>query len=496
MPLGVRSFSLPLGMPLGMRVELLRPVVKERIDSIDDFIRSTRDVLYLRREDRLLIIRPNKIQHVNDTAYEMLDLLYGKNRTVNETVTILSEKYEKSADILLSDIITLVQNIRGIMQDNYGGLSMVEEIPFNPQTILFPVLSEIALTYRCQNRCDFCYASSPYRGNEMAEMTTEEVRTVIKIIHRDAHVPTISFTGGEPTLRDDLPELVHYAHSLGMRTNLITNGIRCADMYFVGELARAGLKSAQVSLESHDESLHNEITGNSNAFRDCVQGIINLKSSGIHTHTNTTICRKNSSHLMPLARFVREEFNADYLSMNMIIATGIARDNDNTGIGYSGIENILKPLLDYCEILGIRFVWYSPTPYCVFNPLDHGLGSKSCACVSGLLSVNPAGEVLPCSSFDRGIGNLLTQNFQKIWNSDQALYWREKRYVPPACRGCDLEKLCGGGCPLYWEHAGSFHEIEMKQNRSPKIKNLLWRLEKQARVKSKGIQGILNPGRQ
>ena len=457
---------------------------------IDAFVSSTLDVISLRAEDSLLIVRPNKIQHVNSTAFDMLNMLYSERKDAETAVAEISSKYSAEQSIVLKDLSEIINTLSAIMNENYGSASMIQTIPYDPEKIALPILSEIAVTYKCQNRCDFCYASSPYRGDEKPEMTTDEVKTVIDKISGEAKVPTISFTGGEPTLRKDLPELINYASEKGMRVNLITNGIICSDPDYVKTLALAGLKSAQVSLESHDNDIHNTITGNSSAFEHTVKAIHNLKDAGIHTHTNTTICRGNREHLIPLVEFVKKEFNASYLSMNMIIATGIARDNENINIGYTTIGSILEPVLKYCSQNEIKFVWYSPTPYCLFNPVDHGLGSKSCACVSGLLSVNPSGEILPCSSFDRGIGSLLKQSFKHIWNSDQALYYREKRYVPPLCKKCELEQLCSGGCPLYWENAGSFKEIKDTGKKSPVSNNLLWSVEKSIRASSKGIKGI------
>lgn len=457
---------------------------------IDSFVSSTLDVISLRREDSLLIVRPNKIQHVNATGFDMLNMLYSERKSSETAVAEISLKFNVDKSTVLRDLSEIINTLSAIMHENYDSATMLQTIPYEPENIALPILSEIALTYRCQNRCDFCYASSPYRGDEKPEMTTEEVKIIIDKIFYEAQVPTISFTGGEPTLRKDLPELIAHASERGMRTNLITNGIICSDPNFVKTLADAGLKSAQVSLESHDNDLHNKITGNSNAFKNTVQAVHNLKNAGIHTHTNTTICRGNKEHLIPLVEFVKKEFNASYLSMNMIIATGIARDNENINIGYTTIGGIIEPVLKFCAQNEIKFVWYSPTPYCIFNPVDHGLGSKSCACVSGLLSVNPSGEILPCSSYDKGIGNLLKHSFKHIWNSDQALYYREKRYVPPVCKKCDLEKLCSGGCPLYWENAGSFKEIEDRGKKPLIFNNFIWSLEKAVRTRSKGIRGI------
>jgi len=463
---------------------------------IDSFVESTREILYLREEDTLLIIRPNKLYHINETGIEILRGLYFNRKSAVVLAEELAKKYSRDLNLITADMSEMINTVNSLMNEDYSSASMINTIPFDPESIKHPVLSEIALTYSCQNRCEFCYASSPYRGNEKNEMSTDDVKTIIEKIHGEAHVPTISFTGGEPTLRKDLPELVEYASKLGMRTNLITNGIRCGDNSLVADLKKAGLNSAQVSLESHDRDIHNRVVGNKNAYDNVVQGIHNLKVAGIYTHTNTTICHGNMDHLIPLVDFVKSEYDAQYLSMNMIIATGIARDNDNINIGYSTIGDIIEPVIRHCNYIGVKFVWYSPTPYCIFNPVEHGLGAKSCACVSGLLSVNPEGQIIPCSSYDRGIGSLLHKSFDSIWESDQALYYRERRYVPPVCKKCELVPLCAGACPLYWENAGSFKEIEEVRSSTPRIGNFLWNLENRLRVKSKGVKGILTPGRE
>jgi len=120
-------------------------------------------------------------------------------------------------------------------------------------------------------------------------------------------------------------------------------------------------------------------------------------------------------------------------------------------IGYRDIGPLVLSLKRHAEERGLRFVWYSPVPYCLFNPAQHGLGSQSCAAADGLLSIGPAGDVLPCSSFERGIGNLLHDDFDTIWNTRTAKYWRHKDFLPPDCHGCDLADLCCGACPLYWD---------------------------------------------
>jgi len=99
-------------------------------------------------------------------------------------------------------------------------------------------------------------------------------------------------------------------------------------------------------------------------------------------------------------------------------------------------------------------MWYSPTPFCLFNPVAHGLGGKACAACDGLLSVSPQGDVLPCSSLPEPVGNLLEQDFRSVWNSPRAEYYKSKGYAHEICRACEDFDICCGACPLYWRAFG------------------------------------------
>ncbi len=469
--------------------------MNERLQQFaENFVASTRDYVFIRPEDRLLILRPNKVHHLNATACEMLAVLYAAEPVdVAALVREFSTRYQVVPEQIERDLDALLESLRWMLQGKPGRGPAVRRTPFGTHEIKFPVLSEIALTYRCNNRCTFCYASAPDRGHNVPEMTTEQVTRVITKIVEQAKVPTISFTGGEPTLRRDLAELVAFAKSVKMRVNLITNGIRCADENFVGQLKDAGLDSAQVSLEAADAAVHNRVVGNPQAFYKTVQGIKNLKAAGIHTHTNTTINRYNREHLPELIDFLTD-LKQEYLSMNMVIRTGgaikaeEAKAAGEPEIGYLEIGDLVLELKQHAEARGMRFVWYSPVPYCLFNPAQHGLGSQSCAAADGLLSVNPAGDVLPCSSFEQGIGNLLHEDFDAIWQTRTAKYWRRKEFLPPDCRGCDLANLCCGACPLYWDAAGDFAEIRnAAPRRASSIERMLWRTKRNWIGQAKGV---------
>jgi radical SAM protein with 4Fe4S-binding SPASM domain len=463
-----------------MREQILRGQDKSMSTNLQDmaseFITSTRDYVFVRPQDQLLILRPNKIRHLNRSATEMLTSLYAQETPdVNAVIHDTAAKYDVPQAQVEADLERLLRSLALVLQDREGAAPAVRKTPFGSHIRELPVLSEIALTYRCQNRCTFCYASAPDRGQQVQEMTTTQVKKILDTIVDDARVPTVSFTGGEPTLRPDLPDLIAHAKTRQLRTNLITNGVRCGANGYVGKLAAVGLDSAQVSLEAADPAIHDRVVGRRGAWQRTVQGIRNLKAAGIHVHTNTTINSLNRDYLLHLVDFLAE-MDQPYLSMNMVIRTGDAVGSME--IGYQEIRDLVLPLKERANQRGMRLVWYSPVPLCLFNPVAHGLGSQSCSAADGLLSIAPDGSVLPCSSFEQGVGNLLHEPFQAIWNRRTARYWRRKEFLPPGCRDCHLADLCCGACPLYWDERGSFSEIADHLAPTSGLSRALWQAKR------------------
>jgi radical SAM protein with 4Fe4S-binding SPASM domain len=215
-----------------------------------------------------------------------------------------------------------------------------------------------------------------------------------------------------------------------------------------------------------------------------VQGLGNLKAAGIHVHTNTTINRLNRDHLLALVDFLAE-MEQPYLSMNMVIRTGDAVGSME--IGYEDIGELVAPLKERANEHGIRFVWYSPVPLCLFNPVAHGLGSQSCSAADGLLSIAPDGGVLPCSSFEQGVGNLLHEPFDVVWNRRAAKYWRKKEFLPPGCRDCEFAALCCGACPLYWDERGDFQEITEHLAPTSALTKMVWQAKRRWLGQVKGV---------
>ena len=222
------------------------------------------------------------------------------------------------------------------------------------------------------------------------------------------------------------------------------------------ELAAAGLDSAQLSLEGDSAALHDALVGQAGAFDRLWRGLEALRRSGVRVHTNTTVTRLNLERLEAIVDLVAAR-GLERLTANLVIPCGTALGQSTLHVRYSEAGRVAERLRARAAERGVQLIWYSPLPLCLFNTVAEGFGNRGCAAADGLLHVNPAGEVLPCSSFDHGesLGNLLREPFEAIWRSRAALFFREKRMMPPACSGCAEAAFCQGACVLYWRELGT-----------------------------------------
>ncbi len=424
---------------------------------IDEFVSRIRPYVFVRETDNIIIKRPNQAQQLNPQGARVLRrLLEG------ESIADLLDKVGREAH-KVRDIQLFMLEVKHFMEGTLDEICHTEGLEVRPFEMGFadlPILSEVAITYRCNLRCTFCYAGCNCTTNPVGddrEMATDEVKQVLRKIYEEAEVPSVSFTGGEATLRKDLPDLVGYASALGMRVNLITNGTRISPEY-ARHLAGSGLHSAQVSLEGVTAETHERITTVRNSFDRTVAAVRNFKAAGIRVHTNTTINADNLSECTAMPSFVRRNLQNDRFSMNLMIPSGTGALNRRLAVRYSDLSPILLQIAAESKKHGVEFMWYSPTPMCMFNPIVHGLGNKGCSACDGLLSIGANGDVIPCASYDESVGNVLEEDVLDIWHSDRAELFRHKFLAHNECRDCEYFRICNGACPLYWRAMG-FDEL-------------------------------------
>ena len=350
-------------------------------------------------------------------------------------------RYKVSFSRALRDWKVLKDKVWGVARGDIcpfseGGIERID--PFS-RDLIAPYRVDLALTYRCNNDCSHCYAGG---SRETDELTRDEWISIITRLHR-WQVPQVVFTGGESLLRPDLEELVSHAEELGLLTGLITNGrlltaTRCAS------LRKAGLDYVQVTLESFDAEVHDTMVGTS-AFVETVEGIKNALTSGIYTTTNLTITAANKGQVLDTIRFLKE-LGIKRCGINAVIRAG--RGNDSEGVELPELKSLLAEVQRLTHELEMEFIWFTPTCYCDLNPVQMGLGVKTCSAARTVLAIEPDGNVMPCQSYFDSLGNAVHDDFAAMWYHPLAIKLRNREIVHPKCHKCEKFSLCGSGCPL------------------------------------------------
>jgi radical SAM protein with 4Fe4S-binding SPASM domain len=258
----------------------------------------------------------------------------------------------------------------------------------------------------------------------------------------------LTFTGGEPTLREDLPELLLYGQNKGLVTGLITNGRKLRDKNYVEILEKTGLDFIQVTLESHKPKIHDLMTATKGSWKETVAGIKNIIPTQIYATTNTTLSKHNASDFLETIDFLKELGIAAF-GCNSLIYSGKANAiSEEFVLPLETLRELLPRIHDKANQLGLKFLWYTPTQYCRLDPVKLGLGVKSCTASMINMCVGPNGEVYPCQSYFESLGNILKDDWQEIWNHPLAVRIRKREYTEPKCKDCPQLQICGGGCPL------------------------------------------------
>jgi radical SAM protein with 4Fe4S-binding SPASM domain len=406
--------------------------------------------LHLRIEkDRsgVLVINASRVVFLNKTATEIVhDFIKGKNE--DQTLKRLLKHYKVDAETARKDITETLFAVNSFAKTpnvcpvSYLNVEKIE--PFQKE-LSAPYRMDIALTYRCNNKCIHCYAGGP---RQTSELTTKDWFKVIDKL-RALGIPQVVFTGGEPTLRDDLATLIAYTQKMELVSGLVTNGRKLKDKAYLQSLIDAGLDHVQITVESHDPKVHDKITGAEGSWNETVQGLKNALASPIYTVSNTTLSQYNVNDVEATIEFLHG-LGVKQFACNSLIYSGKAPEIAKSfALEETSLEPVLNRIKDKARQLSMEFTWYTPTQYCEVNPLQLELGIKSCSACRINMAIEPDGTVIPCQSYSIApLGNILKDNWKKIWQNPICIKLRKRKYAPDKCYQCPSLNICGAGCPL------------------------------------------------
>ncbi len=336
----------------------------------------------------LLIVNAATVLHLNPTAAEYAYHMM-KGTPPQDAAKAFSKRYRVSRDTALRDFMDFRDRIQTLIHtpdlDPVTFLDF-ERVAPHSQTLTAPLRLDCALTYRLPGDTQAEYA--PVKRVDR-ELSTEEWKSILDKAWLHG-IPHVTFTGGEPTLREDLPELIAYAEAKGMVSGLLTDGLKLADRDYLNTLLQTGLDHILFILQP-DESAS-------------WKALESIMPEDIFVTVHFTVTPKNANKAgKALEKLAKLEVKSLSLS---------AAD--------ASLKDVTQSLRDQAAELQITLRWDLPVPYSAENPVASEVVDDAVPEGAGKvwLYVEPDGDVLPAQGeADKVLGNFLKDPWETLYRA-------------------------------------------------------------------------------
>jgi 12,18-didecarboxysiroheme deacetylase len=319
------------------------------------------------------------------------------------------------------------------------------------------------VTRRCNLRCVHCYAHATDQADQ-GELTTVQGKSLLDDLAAFG-VPVVLFSGGEPLVRKDLPELASYAVGKGMRAVISTNGTLITAPV-ARTLKEIGLSYVGISLDGMQE-VNDRFRAVPGAFRSALDGIRNCQAAGIKVGLRFTINRFNVQEIPSIFQLI-EEMDIPRVCFYHLVYAGRGSELVEQDLSLEDSRKTLDLIIDNTrrlheigkpkEVLTVDN--HADGPYIYLRMLKEN--PDRAEEVMELLKWNEgnnSGRGIGCVSWDGAVhadqfwrhysfGNVKERPFSEIWmDTSNPLMGRlkeKKKHVTGRCADCRWLDICGG----------------------------------------------------
>jgi hypothetical protein len=345
--------------------------------------------LHLRIEKKgegILILNASTILHLNPTATEVAYHII-QQTPEDQILAEFVKRYKVDQETAKSDIQDFKDRLHSLIHtpdlDPEMFLDM-DRIDPHSTDLTAPLRLDCALTYQMSDGSTSQYAPI---DRVARNLDTEEWKTILDKAWQ-AGIPHIVFTGGEPTIRPDLPDLIRIAENNGQVAGLITDGLRFTEKDYLHQVLQAGLDHVLFILDPNEDQSWE-------ALRDVI-------GEDIFVTVHLTIGKKSLGYFSNYC---------DRLKRIGVKSLSLSSDSE---VNNEALKSTQQKAAEY----GFALVWDLPVPYSANNPINLELESanlKSNGRGKTWLYVEPDGDVLPAQGVNKVLGNFLTDTWESIW---------------------------------------------------------------------------------
>ena len=333
-------------------------------------------------------------------------------------------------------------------------------------------IMQLYLTNNCNMRCPHCYmfAGTPLKG----EMSTQEVKDVLKS-YRQSGGKDVKLTGGEIATRSDLLEIIDFAHEIGLRIDLLTNGTLW-DKDAITHVSSL-INTVQISIDGFNESSNSKIRGKGNFEKALLAVDEFIKAGAI---VKVAITANYSPDLADeidayanFAKSLEEKYNGEKFSIQ--IATGLmpgryGKLSESQDASYQAATfEINNKFLNCNDIKDEEYI------------KRHRSGIVLTNCSYGYPTIAANGDVhlCPITEATTPVANIRTTSWEKILEILKRGHALSETKSLEPCNQCELKSICGGDCRLNFPELRGKNVMEIshpKRKCSNEIKNSFYEL--------------------
>jgi pyrroloquinoline quinone biosynthesis protein E len=329
--------------------------------------------------------------------------------------------------------------------DPADGLAIMEKTRSTAETFGIPLAVLAELTHRCPLQCPYC--SNPVELERSSnELTTAEWKKILTEL-AEIGVLQIHFSGGEPTARKDIVELVQHATDVGLYSNLITSAVLLTREK-LSALADAGLCHVQISFQGNEPMVADRVGGYRNGHAKKLEVARWTRELDMPLTVNAVMHRQNLHQLSDIIQMA-VDLDADRLEVANVQYYGWALKNR------AALMPTLQQIEDTTRIVEdarVRLKGILDIDYVV--PDYYALRPKKCMGGWGrqFFNISPSGKILPCHAaetitgmqFESVRGN---RSIAWIWQNSEAFNrYRGTGWMPEPCASCAFKEIDFGGC--------------------------------------------------
>lgn len=283
------------------------------------------------------------------------------------------------------------------------------------------------------------------RASTQGELTTLEGMAFIEELAEYCPGSMLVFSGGEPMLRGDLPDLIAHASHVGLMPVLGTNGVLLTEEK-AGSFVENGLAGIGISLDSLNPDTHDTFRGLPGAWHKTVSAIEICQRHGLRVQIHTTATRANYAEILDLVEFVEEK---DVVGFNLFFLVCTGRGQQMTDITPAEYSVALSALVAAQEeYQGQMLIRARCAPH--FRRLAYSrsaeLAASSAGCMAGIsyCRISPEGEITPCPYLPLSVGSLRKDSLADIWETAPIFNQLQQPALKGRCGVCEFGALCGG----------------------------------------------------